>query len=309
MSKEVAGIIRARILVLFRRNARSEKDSRLLQGGHTVREVARFVFSVAYSRVTPKAQLCKFRRGLCQFLFCFGRPLFDHFRPVSPPACASQVLSFQSLSPLVPRRFYPASNCALVFFTFFLSPAQMYLTLWPPQEFHCSCCAGFVVHFVGDSPSFTAAGARTMKKGCPKIVRQRSLLDVSWPPRAGSKPVQIVKMTMVRITHGIVSMPSSWYNGSMICSSGTLRDCREHCLDVVFVFRQVPIQQIDQSYGLQGLRSFPILHSSLSLSQSLFSASKCVLVFLTLCLQRNCVSRFLPPPDSCRPRQPHELLS
>ena len=60
--------------------------------------------------------------------------------------------------------------------------------------------------FVGHSPSFTAAGARTMKKVDPKIVRQRSLLDVSWPPRAGSEPVKIVKMTMVHITHGIISI-------------------------------------------------------------------------------------------------------
>ena len=81
--------------------------------------------------------------------------------------------------------------------------------------------------FVGHSASFTAARARTMKKVDPKIVRQRSLIDVSWPPRAGSEPVQIVKMTMVHITHGIVSMPSSSNKGSKICSSGTLRDCRD----------------------------------------------------------------------------------
>ena len=79
---------------------------------------------------------------------------------------------------------------------------------------------------------------------------------MSWPPRAGSKPVQIVKMTMVHNTHGIMSMPSSWNKGSNICSNGTLRDCRVHCLDVVFVLRQVPIQQIDQSHGLQSMRSF-----------------------------------------------------
>ena len=48
-------------------------------------------------------------------------------------------------------------------------------------------------------------GLGPMKKVDPKIVRQRSLLDVSWPPRAGSEPVQIVKMTMVHITHGIMS--------------------------------------------------------------------------------------------------------
>ena len=44
--------------------------------------------------------------------------------------------AFQSLSSLAPTSLFPASKCALVFFTFFLSSAQMYLTLWPPQEFH-----------------------------------------------------------------------------------------------------------------------------------------------------------------------------
>ena len=120
--------------------------------------VVRFVVPVAYSQVIPKVPWCKFRRGLC---LSFGRPLFDHVRPVSPLACASQSLSL--------RFFEPVTT-------------------------------------LDHSHSFTAAGARTMKKVDPKFVRQRSLLDVSWPPRAGSEPVQIVKMTMVHITHGIISI-------------------------------------------------------------------------------------------------------
>ena len=120
-------------------------------------------------------------------------------------------------------------------------------------------------------------------------------MTVSWPPRAGSEPVQIVKMTMVHIMHGIVSMPSSSNKGSKICSSGTLRDCRD-ASTWCFVFRQVPIQQIDQSYSLQCRRSFlPFFHSSCS-------ASKCVLVLshhqfpAQLCLTLFCTLQ-----DSCRP--------
>ena len=111
--------------------------------------VVRFVFPVAYSRVIPKVPWCKFRRGLC---LSFGRPLFDHVRPVSPLACASQGLSsrFSEPVPTCPTSLFPAFEVR----SRLLSPSfclqrKCISHFGRLRNFTADDVQAFVVHFAG----------------------------------------------------------------------------------------------------------------------------------------------------------------
>ena len=86
----------------------------------------------------------------------------------------------------------------------------------------------------------------------------------------------------------------------MFCSSGMLRDCREHLPRRGFRFETCADSTDRPELWPARSEIFPLIFHSTFVPNHLFRSPN-VSSSLSPCVSSKCVSRFLPPPDSCRP--------